>query len=269
VRIVEQRYGKAETRLVRVTRHGERHDIKDLNVSVALAGDFEAVYVRGDNTGVLPTDSQKNAVFAFAKEHGVGEIEEFALRLARHFAAGERVRQARVDIEEYAWERIAAGGSPHPHAFARAGDERRLTSVNCGAGGEQVVSGLTGLVALKSAGSEFHGFLRDRYTTLEQTSDRILATAITAHWLFAGADADWTASFAGAREALLAAFAGHHSLSLQQTLYEMGRQVLAARPELVEVRLSLPNRHTSRWTCGLSISITRTRSSSPPTVPTA
>jgi urate oxidase len=240
----DNRYGKAETRLVRVTRHGEVHEIKDLNVSIALSGDFDAVHLRGDNRGVLPTDSQKNTVYAFAKEAPVGEIEEFALRLARHFAGGfEQVRRAQVDVEEYPWARIVVDDAPHPHAFTRDGAERRLTSVTCEAGRAEVVSGLADMVVLRSAGSEFHGYLTDRFTTLPETDDRILATAVTARWRFAALEVDWAESFSAARQALLQAFARHHSLSLQQTLYQMGRAVLEARPEIAEVRLSLPNRH--------------------------
>ncbi len=240
----DNRYGKAETRLVRVTRRGDRHELRDLNVSIALSGDFEAVHLRGDNASVLPTDSQRNTVYALAAEAPVGEVEQFALRLAQHFVAGsEPVRRAVVRVEEYPWSRILAAGVPHPHAFQRAGSERRVTVVTREAGAAWVVSGLDDLVVLKTTGSEFHGFARDRYTTLEETRDRILATAVSARWLHRSADADWAGSFAGARRALLETFAGHHSLSLQQTLYEMGRALLEARPEVAEVRLTMPNRH--------------------------
>jgi urate oxidase len=98
-------------------------------------------------------------------------------------------------------------------------------------------------VVLKSTGSEFWGFPRDRYTTLPETRDRILATAVTARWRHAAPEGDWGTSFAEARAALLRAFAETHSLSLQQSLYAMGSAVLEARAELVEVRLSLPNKH--------------------------
>jgi urate oxidase len=240
----DNRYGKAEVRLVRVTRDGERHDLKDVTVSVALSGDFDAAHVRGDNAGVLPTDTQKNTVYAFAAEAPVGEIEDFGLRLARHFVATcPAVRRARVHVEEHAWAHVPVAGSPHPHAFRREGAERRLAAVSCEAGRAWVVSGLASLVLLRSAGSEFAGFARDRYTTLEETHDRILATAVDARWRHAAPDGDWAASHAAALRALLEAFAAHPSPSLQQTLYEMGRAVLEARPEVVEVRLSLPNRH--------------------------
>jgi urate oxidase len=240
----DNRYGKAEIRLLRVMRHGDRHEIRELSVDVALAGDFDAVHLEGDNRAVLPTDSQKNTVYAFAAEAPPGPVEEFALRLARHFVAtGPAVRRATVLVDEHAWERIETDGGGHPHAFRRAGEERRQARAVAAEDGVWIGAGLDGLTVLKSAGSEFHGFARDRYTTLKETSDRILATAVTARWRFASLDVDWAASFAGARAALLETFAAHHSLSLQQTLYEMGRAVLEARPEVVEIRLSLPNRH--------------------------
>jgi urate oxidase len=234
----DNRYGKAETRLLRVTRNGDRHEIRELSVSVALSGDFDAVHLRGDNSGVLPTDSQKNTVYAFAADAPLGEIEDFAVRLANHFVAtSQAVRHATVHVDEQAWTHI------DPHAFRRTGEARRQARAVADESGAWAAAGLDGLVVLKSAGSEFRGFARDRYTTLQETSDRILATAVTARWRFAGLEVDWAASFAAVRAALLQAFAGHHSLSLQQTLYEMGRAVLEARPEVIEIRLSLPNRH--------------------------
>jgi urate oxidase len=105
------------------------------------------------------------------------------------------------------------------------------------------VSGIDGLTLLKSTGSEFHGFPRDEYTTLAETGDRILATAVTAKWRYQGEDLDWASSHREIRRVMLETFATKHSLSLQQTLYAMGSAVLEARPEVAEVRLSLPNKH--------------------------
>jgi urate oxidase len=234
----DNQYGKAETRLVRVDRDAGRHELIDLNVTVALAGDLAETHLSGDNAHVLPTDTQKNTVYAFAKRHGVGQVEEFALRLARHFVDGQPpIARARVSIEEYAWRRLG------PHSFERSAAETRTTTATYDGTDAWVVSGLAGLVLLNTTGSEFWGFARDEYTTLPETKDRILATAVTARWRHAGVEADWAGSYAGAREALVRAFAETHSRSLQQTLYAMGRRVLEQRPELVEVRLSLPNRH--------------------------
>lgn len=232
----DNRYGKAETRLVRVDRGAGEHRIVDLNVSTALAGDLAATHLAGDNSGVLPTDTQKNTVYAFARD-GVGEIEDFALRLARHFVdTTPTISQARVRIEQYGWERLA------DHSFVRAAGTRTTTATY---DGERawVVSGVEDLVVLNTTGSEFHGFHKDRYTTLPETSDRILATAVTAHWRHAEDRGDWAESHTEAKRHLLAAFADTHSLSLQQTLHAMGERVLAERPELAEVRLTLPNKH--------------------------
>jgi urate oxidase len=232
------RYGKAETRVVRVAR-GNRHEIIDLNVSVALAGDLAASHLVGDNAHVLPTDTQKNTVYAFAREYGIDHIEAYGSRLARHFVDSQpHISRAVVSIERYGWERLG------PHSFRRRGGEIRTTRVCCDGDRTEVVSGLTDLVLLNSTDSEFHGFAHDRYTTLRETGDRILATAVTASWRHGRTSSpDWDASYAAARDALVAGFVETHSLALQQTLYEMGRRVLHTCPELVEVRLSLPNRH--------------------------
>lgn len=235
------RYGKAETRLVRVDRDGEggRHTLHDLNVSVALRGDLDDTHLSGDNAKVLPTDSMKNTVYAFAKRYGVGESEEFGLRLARHFVDSRpSIEAARVSIEEYAWNRLG------PHSFARAGGEVRTAVLTYDGERSAAVGGLTDLVLLNSTDSEFTGYVRDPYTTLPETRDRILATAVTASWRFGGVEEqDWAGAHAGVRAALVGAFVDTYSLSLQQTLYAMGRRVLEERAEIVEVRLALPNRH--------------------------
>jgi urate oxidase len=240
-------YGKAEVRVVAVDRSTARHAIKDLNVTTTLRGDFADAHLRGDNAHVLTTDTQKNTVFAFARDafarDGVGEIEDFGLRLARHLAgAYPWITGARVEIEEYGWDRITVGGRPHDHAFTRAGGEVRTTVVTVDCGHEYVLSGLSGLVVLKTTGSAFAGFPQDRYTTLAETDDRILATAVSARWRHTE-QVDWADSFAGIRADLLESFATRSSEALQQTLYQMGEAVLSARPELAEIRLSMPNKH--------------------------
>ncbi|HEX4727078.1 MAG TPA: urate oxidase [Jatrophihabitans sp.] len=240
----DNQYGKAEVRLVRVTRDGDRHQLKDLNVSTALRGDFAAAHLAGDNSHVIATDTQKNTVFAFAERYGVGEIEDFALRLGRHFVESfDWVSGARVSIEEYGWDRIEVDGAEHGHAFSRAGGGTRTTVVTVHGGNAWVISGLTDLVVLKSTGSEFIGFPRDEYTTLADDRDRILATAVTARWRYTDSAGDWATSYAEVRRILLESFARKHSLALQQTLYYMAEQVLEARPEVAELRMSMPNKH--------------------------
>ena len=202
---------------------------------------------------VLPTDTQKNTVFAFAREHGVGAPEEFALRLARHFVdTVDTVEVARVTVHEAAWQRIVVDGSPRDHAFSRAGAETRTAMVTAARGGghrpAMVVSGLRDLVVLKSTGSEFRGFRTDRYTTLAETDDRVLATSLVVQWSVGAlepgdGDTDWDARYERVRQLLVTRFADVHSLALQQTLWEMGKAVLEAEPVVDQIRLTAPNLH--------------------------
>ena len=242
-------YGKAENRVVRIDRDSPRHVIHDLNVTTTLRGDFAAAYTDGDQSKVLPTDTQKNTVFAFAKSHGVDQIEDFALALARHFVDDvEPVSGARVTVEEYGWERIDVDGAAHDHSFVRStqGVRTAAVTVEDEPSGQRtwVVSGIKDLVVLKSTGSEFAGFLTDEFTTLAETHDRVMATSLAVRWRYSDSTGvDWQASYAGIRQTLLATFATVHSLALQQSLFAMGRAVLARQPEVVEVRLSAPNIH--------------------------
>jgi urate oxidase len=243
IRLGANQYGKAEVRVVAVDRSSPRHEIVDLNVSSALRGDFADAHLTGGNAHVLTTDAQKNTVFAFARD-GIGSPEAFGLRLARHFAgAYPWITGARVAVESYDWERIEVGGAPHDSAFRRPGGEVRTAVVTVDGEQAYVLAGLSDLVVLKTTGSEFWGFPRDRYTTLAETTDRILATAVTARWRYTSAELDWDALFAGVRTTLLETFAATHSLALQQTLYAMGEAVLERFPDVAEVRMSMPNKH--------------------------
>lgn len=240
-------YGKAQVRMVVVDRGGPAHTFVDLNVSLTLSGDLEDVHRSGSNANIVATDTQKNTVFAFAREAPVGEIEEFALRLARHFVSEfAPITRARVVIESSCWTRVPVDGEPHPFAFMSGGSELRTAEVVVDReAGEWVTSGLKDLIVLKTAGSEFSGFIKDRYTTLAETDERILSTSVSARWRHGALKTagDWDGSFAAARSALLERFAAHHSLSLQETLFEMASGAIAASPGIVEVRLSMPNRH--------------------------
>ncbi|WP_066948880.1 factor-independent urate hydroxylase [Streptomyces lushanensis] len=257
----QNQYGKAESRVVRITRDGRTHHIKDLNVSVALSGDMADVHHSGSNTHVLPTDTTKNTVYAFAKEHGIESAEQFGIHLARHFVTSqEPIHRARVRIEEYAWERIDtcdgeswSGTAERPrHSFVRSGQETRLAQITFDGESWEVVSGLTDLTVLNSTNSEFWGYTKDRYTTLREAYDRVLATDVSARWRYRwsgdepGEDIpvpDWDESYAQTRRHILRTFAETYSLSLQQTLYQMGTSVIENRGEIEEIRFSLPNKH--------------------------
>jgi urate oxidase len=244
VQLCANRYGKAEVRVVQVTRaaaSGGKDAIRDWNVSTSLSGDLAATHLTGDNSSVLATDTQKNTVYAFARKLGGIEPEAFALELARHFVASQpAISRARIAIEEYPWTPISGTG----HSFARAGQYTRTAVViHDSELGHSVVGGIENLIVLNTTGSEFRGFPRDEYTTLPDATERMLATAVSARWRLRGAEADWAAVFEAAKSALLAAFAQTYSYSLQQTLYAIGSEIVTAVPDVCEVRLALPNKH--------------------------
>jgi urate oxidase len=237
-------YGKAENRVVRIYRDTPRHEIHDINVSTCLRGDFSAAHLAGDQSDVLPTDTQKQTAYAYAKEKGLLAIEDYGLTLARHFVNDvEPVDGARIEIEEYAWERAIVDGAEHDHTWIRKGQEVRTAAITVDAKGEWVVGGLKDMVILKSTGSQFAGFLHDPYTILEPTDDRVMATSLVAQWRFTSTDVDWAATYAGIKSQLVEQFAMVQSLALQQTLFEMGRAVLETQPVIAEIRLSAPNKH--------------------------
>src|SRR3954447_17323020 len=183
-------YGKAENRVVRIVRDTARHEIRDLNVSTSLRGEFTAAHTDGDQSQVLPTDTQKNTAFAYAKLHGISSIEDYALALGhRLLEATPAATAAQVRVEEYAWDRIG------DHSFVRRGGAVRTCVVTVGRDVTHVLSGIQELVLLNSTDSEFKGFLKDEFTTLPEAADRILATSLVARWRHTALDVDWNASY--------------------------------------------------------------------------
>jgi urate oxidase len=249
VHLGANQYGKAEVRLVRVSRGagaGGEDLLRDWNISTSLSGDLADSHLTGSNAKVLPTDSQKNKAYALAKELG-GDVEPeaFALAHASFFVSSqEPITRARVSVEEYGWMPIGATG----YSFARSGDLVRTTVVHVdSARGASVVSGLKDLTVLNTTASEFWGYPKDSYTTLPETKDRVLATSVNAAWRFrpeaVAAGVDWAAAFSAAKSTILATFSGTYTYSLQQMLYAIGAALLDALPSVCEVRLELPNKH--------------------------
>lgn len=250
-RLGENNYGKSRVRMVKVTRNRRTriHTLRDLNVAVALRGDFEAIHTRGDNRLCLPTDTMKNTVYALGKDHPIPSIESFALHLARHFVARNgQVSSARVTIEEVRWDRLVKNGKPHPHAFVKGPEERHWCCLTLERRRREpaCAAGLRDLVLLKTTDSGFVGYPRDEFTTLPETTDRIFATSVSAEWAYIGSGLA-ALEFEGCRDAIRAAlvdtFAAHKSLSVQHTLYAMGEAALAACARIDAIRLSLPNKH--------------------------
>lgn len=240
----QNNYGKSRVRLVQVTPAGESRNLKDISVDIQLAGDFETAHTRGDNRKILPTDTMKNTVYVLAKQAPVGPIEEFALRLATHFLKNnEQVSDARVAISEKLWSRIVSRGKLHPRAFEQNTQERRVTTVYANRQGASVNSGIDGLLVLKAGDSAFTGYIKDALTTLPETSDRILATSVTANWRYRPGELNVDELWYKIRGTVVTTFANHQSESVQHTLYAMGEAVLERFAEVESIHFSLPNKH--------------------------
>jgi urate oxidase len=231
------RYGKAGVRLVKVTRDGAHHAIRDLTVAIALEGDFVEAHVTGDNARILPTDTMKNSVYALAKEHFTASVEEFALYLTDHFMGAAPITGARVKVQEHLWNRL------NEHSFTRGTDAVRTVRVHRTRSGSQVKCGVRGLYLLKTTHSEFTGYIKDKFTTLPETTDRIFATVLNAEWTYDQDGLEYDQVWEQAMSAIRDTFASHHSLSVQHTLYAIGEEVIKRCPAVSKIRFALPNKH--------------------------
>lgn len=258
----ENRYGKSRIRLVTVRRGPERHHLRDLTVDVALEGDFGAAHTSGDNANVIATDTMKNTTYALARDRFTGSIEAFGLELARHFASNRAVSHAAVTLREHLWSRLPVDGEQAPDAFMRTGGLTRLATVavpsTLGRSEPRqaaVEAGIEDLTVMKTTKSGFSGFARDRYTTLPEVDDRLMATRITATWRYRAGLAesggfDFDAAWSTARDALLRSLAEHFSPSVQASIWIMATAMMDAEGSIDWVRMVLPNLH--HWTVDLS-----------------
>ncbi len=240
-------YGKSAIRLVKVDRHVTPHLVRDLTIAIALEGDFAASYSEGDNSEVIATDTMKNTAYALAGEHLTGAIEDFGVVLGRHFLGEPQVERARVTIAEHAWRPIGEAAD----AFTRDASETRTAVVVVGREGTSIRAGIADLTVMKTTRSAFSGFPRDRFTTLKETADRIMATKVSATWRYEpDAPVGFDPSYAGIRATFLEVIAEHFSVSVQASIWIIGKAILEHHPEVAEVSMSLPNLH--HWTVDLS-----------------
>ena len=239
-------YGKSRVRLTKVVRAGSTHELFEIDAAIQLEGDFAAAYQDGDNRKVIATDSVKNTVYVLAKEHRFASVEEFGLILVRHFVATyPQVSQATVELTQASWRRIDVDGKPHGHAFTGAGPQRRYARAvaNRGWPNPVLVGGVRDLAVLKTTASEWRDFVDDRYRTLKDTRDRIMATKIDAEWTYNMSSGDFAARAAAIDAAVLTTFATQHSLGVQQTLLAMGEAALGACEAIDTISFELPNLH--------------------------
>lgn len=255
----EQRHGKERVRVARVWRNEDgRQSVVEWVVSISLLSDCLAAYVRDDNSDVVATDSMKNTVYVKAKECSEQvSVEEFAIGLAKHFVSFyQQVTAAIIKVVEKSWDRIDIDGQPHEHGF-KLGPEKHTTEVIVKKSGYlQMTSGIEGLALLKTTKSGFEGFIRDKYTILPETRERLLATEVTASWRYnfesvhsiPSKPAYFTDKYQDVKKVLIDIFFGPpkegvYSPSVQNTLYLMARAVLTRFPEISSVQLKMPNLH--------------------------
>jgi urate oxidase len=234
---------------MKVTRHAGGNDLLEWAVQVLLQGDFDAAHYAGDNSKILPTDTMKNMVYSVARSSTATSMEAYAMELIDLLLGrNPQVSSAEVKIESALWKRVKVGEGLHRDSFIKGSGELQTALVKRERNGRFAIeSGLENLVILKTARSGFEGFLRDSLTTLEETSDRLLGTALTAFWSY-GDDSDVEGIDCNRirevlRDAMLKTFAEHDSRSVQQTLYAMAESALAAAPEVHEIQLTMPNKH--------------------------
>jgi urate oxidase len=243
-KLAEHRYGKGRVRVLKILREGPVHSIKDINVSALLQGDFESSYTKGDNTKVVPTDTIKNTVNVLAKEHLGDEIERFAIFLGEHFVTKyPQVECATVDVAERAWERMKINGQPHTHSFSGNDGFRTFAHVTCARDSRVIQSGVRDLIILKSTESGFEDYPKDEFTTLRETSDRILATSFSATWTWSKLSLNFREANGAILAAMLEVFATKFSPSAQTTLFQMGEAALAVCREISRLELAMPNKH--------------------------
>nr|BAB18098.1 uricase [Tolypocladium inflatum] len=250
------RYGKDNVRVLKVTRDaatGVQH-VTEMTVCCLLEGDIDASYTEADNSVVVATDSIKNTIFILAKQHPVTPPELFAAILGSHFVQKySHIHVANVTVVTHRWVRMDVDGKPHPHSFIKdAGETRNVEARVSRKDGIALTSAIAGLTVLKSTGSAFHGFVRDEFTTLAETWDRILSTDVDASckWkTFADVKAveetapKFDKAWEAARNITLKLFAEDDSASVQNTMYKMCEQILDAVPDTESVAYSLPNKH--------------------------
>jgi urate oxidase len=243
--LAENSYGKSRVRLVKVIRAAERHEVREWTLEILLEGDFEACFVDGDNSEILPTDTIKNTVYALARKSTAECMEEFAQELAGFLLKrNPQISGVSVKVWEKNWEHLQAEGRAHPTTFVQSSGEQQTTEVVAGRdGAASVRSGLENLVILKTANSAFAGFIKDELTTLPETSDRLFGTAVRARWRYSGSKLPFALLRSKIRDTLLNVFAEHISKSVQHTLYAMGETVLARVPEIQDIELAMPNIH--------------------------
>lgn len=242
--LLSKTYGKGRVRVMRVHRVGERQEVRELTVQVMLEGDFDRAFTDADNSTSLCTDTMKNVVNIVAREQLTAGPEDFCKAVAKRLLERyDSVDKAIVTGHETVWNRLAIDGAEHPHAFTLDANGKPFARVVMTDGETSVESGVSGFTFLKSTQSGWANYVKESYTTLPETNDRIAATAMEATWRWNATPADYTASNKQILDAMLKVFATTYSHSVQDSLYRMGLAALDAVSEIADITLACPNKH--------------------------
>lgn len=245
-------HGKSRVRLGRTWREGATHHFVEWTVNCMVDSPMEKAFIVGDNTGMTSTDTQRGAVYYVAKKLSErATIEEFAVALGKHFVQTyPLISKAKIYVEQKPWTRVQINGQAHDHGFTMSGTETRTVRVTYEKDGHlEMIAGLRDLQVLKTTQSGYEGYLKDKLTTLPETKDRILATAVTSTWKYTNPETvPYDVAFDTAKQAMIDLFfgppkGGVYSPAVQYTMHEMGVAVLARVPQIESIFFNCPNLH--------------------------
>jgi len=245
ITLADNSYGKSRVRLAKVKHYPDHRDFFEWTIEILLKGDFESCFVAGDNSQILPTDTMKNTVYSLARTSSAECMEEFGKELTAFLLdRNPQVSAAEAKLSEKPWQHLYTSGQPHPTTFVQSTSESQTAEIAARRNGTPFVrSGLENLVILKTAGSEFTGFIKNSLTTLPETTDRLFGTSVRAQWKYSSPDVPFANLRSKIRELLLSIFAAHASKSVQHTLYAMAEAALLSVPEIDDIELTMPNKH--------------------------
>jgi urate oxidase len=244
MKLQTNRYGKARVRVFKKIKKDGVHVPKELDVKTLLQGDFGDSYTKDDNRKIIATDSIKNTTNIIAYHQLGAETEPFAIALCQHYLKKySHVASVNVETLERVWERQIVDGKPSGTNFVSTGQGTPWTQTVATRDSIETTSGIRELVVLKTSGSAWEDFLRDDFATLPDANDRLLATSLTASWVYHKIPASYAMANANIVQAMLEAFSTRFSPSVQSTEYHMGEAALNACPEIGQISLTMPNLH--------------------------
>ena len=242
--LVGKTYGKGRVRVMRVHRDGERYEVRELTVKAMLQGDFARAFTDRDNSTSISTDTIKNVVNVVAHENLALPTELFCQAVAQRLLDGySQIEKTVVSGHETKWTRLAVAGVPHPHSFTLDANGKPFAEVMATRSSVETISGIDGFTFMKCTASGWDRYVKDRYTTIAETRDRMAATSMVSSWRWSRRPPDYGSANARVLDTMLEVFATTYSESMQDSLYRMGEAALAAVPQIQEISLACPNKH--------------------------